>query len=190
MADYVANEELQKEEESSLFTLSSIWTIVVLNWQWMLLSAFIALCLAFVYLRYTQPVYQSAMKVLIKDNDDNRKRMIAGQMNLESMGLISNSNGFDNELEILNSTNINSRVVKSLKLYVSYAIEGRVRKIEQYQNNPIIVDMPQHQLAVLNTPIAMEIDREGTQHTEAARQHQYADGCHHLPAEPRCKVAE
>ena len=161
MADYVANEELQKEEESSLFTLSSIWTIVVLNWQWMLLSAFIALCLAFVYLRYTQPVYQSAMKVLIKDNDDNRKRMIAGQMNLESMGLISNSNGFDNELEILNSTNINSRVVKSLKLYVSYAIEGRVRKIEQYQNNPIIVDMPQHQLAVLNTPIAMEIDREG-----------------------------
>ncbi len=161
MADYVANEELQKEEESSLFTLSSIWTIVVLNWQWMLLSAFIALCLAFVYLRYTQPVYQSAMKVLIKDNDDNRKRMMAGQMNLESMGLISNSNGFDNELEILNSTNINSRVVKSLKLYVSYAIEGRVRKIEQYQNNPIIVDMPQHQLAVLNTPIAMEIDREG-----------------------------
>ena len=162
MAEYVANEELQKEEESSAFTLSSIWTIVVLNWQWMVLSTFIALCLAFCYLRYARPVYTSAMKVLIKDNDDNRKRMMAaGQMNLESMGLISNSNGFDNELEILNSTNINSRVVKSLKLYVSYAIQGRIRKLEQYQNNPIIVDMPQHQLAVLNSVISLEMTKEG-----------------------------
>ena len=161
MAEYVANEELQKEEESNAFTLSAIWTIVVLNWQWMVLSTIVALFLAFCYLRYAQPVYTSTMKVLIKD-DDNKKRSIgAGQMNLESMGVFSNSNGFDNELEILNSTNINSRVVKSLKLYVSYAIEGRVRKFEQYQNNPIIVDMPQHQLAALRSLIELEMTKEG-----------------------------
>ena len=160
MADYVANEELQKEEESSIFSLANLWTIVVLNWQWILLSTFIALSLAFLYLRYTSPVFSSAMKVLIKD-EEGRNRTMGGQMNLESMGIISNSNGFDNELEILNSTNVNSRVVKSLKLYVSYAIEGRIRKVEQYQNNPIIVDMPQHQLIVLQSPIMLEIDKEG-----------------------------
>ena len=55
MADYVANEELQKEEESSIFSLANLWTIVVLNWQWILLSTFIALSLAFLYLRYTSP---------------------------------------------------------------------------------------------------------------------------------------
>jgi uncharacterized protein involved in exopolysaccharide biosynthesis len=59
MADYVANEELQKEEESSAFSLSAIWTIVVLNWPWMVLSTFVALCLAFCYLRYTEPVFTS-----------------------------------------------------------------------------------------------------------------------------------
>ena len=69
MADYVANEELQKEEESSVFSLANLWTIVVLNWQWILLSTFIALSLAFLYLRYTSPVYNSAMKVLIKDEE-------------------------------------------------------------------------------------------------------------------------
>ena len=161
MAEYVANEELQKEEESSVFSLSTIWTIVVLHWQWIVLSTIIALCIAFCYLRYTQPVYTSAMKVLIKDDEGNRRAM-GGQMNLENMGLITNSNGFDNELEILSSTNVNSRVVKSLKLYVSYAIEGRVKKMEQYQNNPIIVDMPQHQLAVLRTPIQLEMTKAGT----------------------------
>lgn len=161
MAEYVANEELQKEEESSAITLSSIWTIVVLNWQWIVLSTFVALCLAFAYLRYTQPVFTSSMKVLIKDNESSNRRAMAGQMNLENMGLITNSNGFENELEILNSTNINSRVVKSLKLYVNYAIEGRIKKMEQYQNNPIIVDMPQHQLAVLKTAINMEMTKSG-----------------------------
>ena len=162
MAEYVANEELQKEEESSIaFSLSSIWTIIVLNWQWIVLSAIIALCLAYCYLRYTQPVYTSSMKVLIKDDDQQQGRGVKrnGQMNLDAMGFITNSNGFDNELEILTSTNVSSRVVKSLKLYVSYAIEGRIQKIEQYQCNPIIVDMPQHQLTVLRTPIQLEMTK-------------------------------
>ena len=57
MAEYVSNEELQKEEESGGISLSAIWTIIVLNWQWILLCVFIALCLAFCYLRYTRPVY-------------------------------------------------------------------------------------------------------------------------------------
>ena len=160
MAEYVANEELQKEEESSVFSLSSLWTIIVLNWQWIVLSAIIALCLAFCYLRYTRPVYTSSMKVLIKD-DESKQVYRGGKMNLGEMGLVSNSYGFDNELEILTSTNVNSRVVKSLKLYVSYAIEGRVQKIEQYQSNPIIVDMPQHQLSVLRTPIQLEMTKAG-----------------------------
>ncbi|MBO4549558.1 MAG: chain-length determining protein, partial [Bacteroidaceae bacterium] len=160
MAEYVANEELQKEEESSsAFSLSSIWTIIVLNWQWIVLSAIIALCLAFCYLRYTQPVYTSSMKVLIKDDQQGKQVSRTGQLNLNEMGVVSNSNGFDNELEILTSTNVSSRVVKSLKLYVSYAIEGRIHKIEQYQCNPIIVDMPQHQLTVLRTPIQLEMTK-------------------------------
>ena len=160
MAEYVANEELQKEEESGGFSLAAIWTIIVLNWQWIVLSAFLALCIAFCYLRYAQPVYTSAMKVLIKDEQD-KKFMRSSQMNLEDMGLVSNSNGFDNEIEILTSTNVNSRVVKALKLYVSYAIEGRIKKLEMYQNNPIIVDMPQHQLTVLRTPIEIEMTKAG-----------------------------
>ena len=158
MAEYVANEELQKEEESSSFSLSALWTIIVLNWQWILLSVFIALCIAFCYLRYTRPVYTSGMKVLIKEEQGKRMSR-SGQINLDEMGIVSNSNGFDNELEILTSTNVNSRVVKSLKLYVSYAVEGRVQKIEQYQDNPIIVDMPQHQLTVLKTPIELEMTK-------------------------------
>ena len=92
MAEYVANEELQKEEESSAFSLSAIWTIVVLHWQWIVLSTFIALCIAFCYLRYTQPVYTSAMKVLIKDADGNKRANEIAEATLaevkDAMGMV------------------------------------------------------------------------------------------------------
>ena len=88
MAEYVANDDLQREEEAGGFSLSAIWTIVVLNWQWILLSTILALGIAFCYLRYTQPVYTSAMKVLIKD-DEGKQWSRGGQMNLEDMGIIS-----------------------------------------------------------------------------------------------------
>ena len=158
MADYVANENVN-EEESSAFNLAAIWKIIVLNWQWIVISTIVALGLAYCYLRYTNPVYTSSMKILIKDDDKKGARGASQMMNLENVGLFSNSNGFDNELEILRSTNINTRVVKALKLYVSYAIDGRVRKRELYKNNPLIVDMPESQLTVLQTPVSMEIKK-------------------------------
>ena len=158
MAEYIANENLN-EEESSAFNLAEIWKIIVLNWQWIIASTIIALGIAFCYLRYTDPVYTSSMKILIKDDNKNTSRG-GGQINLENVGLISNSNGFDNELEILRSTNINTRVVKTLKLYVSYEVEGSLRKRELYNSNPLIVDMPESQLAVLQTPINLEITKD------------------------------
>jgi len=154
MSDYI-EKNTSEEEENGGIKLSDIWTIIVLNWQWIALSAFIALCMAFVYLRYTRPVYASAMKILVKDDDN--KKFNAGQMGLENMGVISNSNGFDNELEILRSTSLSTRVVKSLKLYTSYYIEGRIRKSEVYNQSPIIVDMPQDELDKLNCSIALKI---------------------------------
>ena len=159
MADYVANENVN-EEESSAFNLTAIWKIIVLNWQWIIASTIVALGLAFCYLRYTNPVYTSSMKILIKDDDKKGARGAGQMMNLENVGLFSNSNGFDNELEILRSTNINTRVVKALKLYVAYAIDGRIRKRELYNTNPLIVDMPESQLSALQTTVSLEIKKD------------------------------
>ena len=161
MAEFIANEENKEEEESSL-NLAQLWKIVVLYWYWIVLSAVVAVGLAMCYLRYTRPVYASSMKILVKDEDSRSRMYRGGQMALESMGVISNSNGFDNELEILASSNISGRVVKALKLYVSYELEGRLRKRELYKDNPYIVDMPEQQLQELESVIALRVSRRGS----------------------------
>ncbi|MDD6822258.1 MAG: polysaccharide biosynthesis tyrosine autokinase [Paraprevotella sp.] len=160
MADFIANEE-NREEEHSGFNLAALWKIVVLHWYWIVLSTIVALGAAFGYLKYTRPVYASNMKILVKDEDSRSRMYRGGQLALESMGVISNSNGFDNELEILTSSNISQRVVKSLKLYVSYELDGRLRNHELYKNNPYIVDMPENQLVDLHSLIQLKIDRQG-----------------------------
>ena len=50
------------QEEESSFDFRTIFTLLILNWQWFLVSIFICLCGAMLYLRYQAPVYQVSTK--------------------------------------------------------------------------------------------------------------------------------
>ena len=139
MADYI-DEERKDVEESSGIDFRMIWSIIVLNWYWFIISAVVCAGLAYAYLRYQHPVYQSSTKILIKDDNNNRKGSGQG-LSMDQLGIINNTNGFDNELEIISSTAVATRAVKALKLYVTYKIEGRVSDAELYKNSPVLVDL-------------------------------------------------
>ncbi len=138
----------QKEEEAS-FDIKTIFTLVVLNWQWFLLSMFIFVCGSLIYLRYADSVYQVSAKMLIKEEQQNRGR--AGQMlaNMQDLGFMSNSAGIDNEIEILKSRILALEAVKDLKLYVEYRSEGKIKKMLVYKYQPINVDLDADHLKAL-----------------------------------------
>ena len=94
----------QTTENESSFDFKTLLALFILNWQWFALSVFIMLCCAVLYLRYKSPVYQVSTKMLIKE-EQNNKRGGVNQMlsNMQDFGFISNSNGIDNEVEILQS---------------------------------------------------------------------------------------
>jgi len=91
-----------QENGGSTFDIKTIFTLLVLNWQWFLLSMFICVCGALIYLRSTKPVYQVSAKMLIKDDNSNQRRP-SNQIlsNMQDLGFMSNSAGIDNEVEIL-----------------------------------------------------------------------------------------
>ena len=138
----------QKEEEAS-FDIKTIFTLVVLNWQWFLLSMFIFVCGSLIYLRYANSVYQVSAKMLIKEEQSNRGR--AGQMlsNMQDLGFMTNSTGIDNEIEILKSRVLALEAVKDLKLYVEYRSEGKIKKVLVYKYQPISVDLDADHLKAL-----------------------------------------
>lgn len=136
-----AESGMDNEVESS-FNLKAIYTMFILNWQWFVASVVVFMCMAFIYLRYKSPVYQVSTKVLIKD-DGNKQSRGGNQMlaNMQDLGFISNSNGIDNEVEIIRSHILAREAVKDLKLYTEYKLEGRIKDQLIYKQQPINVDL-------------------------------------------------
>ena len=143
------NTDVTAEGENSL-DLKTILSMLILNWQWFALSVFIMLCGAVIYLRYTNPVYQLSTKMLIKD-EQNQRRGGANQMlaNMQDLGFISNSAGIDNEVEILQSRILVREAVNDLKLYVEYKKDGKIKNRLIYKSQRVNVDLDPNSLQAL-----------------------------------------
>ena len=135
-----------QEEEKSSFDFSAIYTTLILNWKWFLLSLIICIGVAGIYLRYTTKMYQASAKLLIKDDDGNSRGGNSQLQNAVNLGIMSNSNGIDNEMEILTSKTIARDAVKDLKLYTTYHRHGRVTDKLMYRTQPVTVDLDEAHL--------------------------------------------
>lgn len=152
-------ESIQENEEKSSFDFAVIYTTLILNWKWFVLSLIICLGAAHIYLRYATPIYQAAAKLLIKEEQNGRRgNSIQSSANL---GIISNSNGIDNEMEILKSRTLSQQAVYDLKLYTTYRHEGRIKDHLIYGEQEVNVDMDYEHLKKLNAPMSFKITREG-----------------------------
>ena len=136
------------QNEQSMFSFQNLFAMLVLNWQWFLLSMFICVCGALIYLRYATKNYQVSAKMLIKD-DDSRRRSSANQMlaNMQDFGFMSNSAGIENEVEILKSRVLARDAVMDLKLYTQYYKAGHLSKVLIYNTQPVSVDIDSVSLA-------------------------------------------
>lgn len=152
-------ESIQENEEKSSFDFAVIYTTLILNRKWFVLSLIICLGAAHIYLRYATPIYQAAAKLLIKEEQNGRRgNSIQSSANL---GIISNSNGIDNEMEILKSRTLAQQAVYDLKLYTTYRHEGRIKDHLIYGEQEVNVDMDYEHLKKLNAPMNFKITREG-----------------------------
>lgn len=153
-------ESIQESEEQSSINFAAIYTTLVLNWKWFVLSLIICIGAAHIYLRYKTPIYQAAAKLLIK-GDDNGSRRGNSIQSSANLGIISNSNGIDNEMEILKSRTLAQQAVYDLKLYVTYKHEGKIKDLVLYGDQEINIDMDLEHLKKLNAPMNLKITREG-----------------------------
>ena len=130
------------ERKGASLNFQKVFAHLVLNWQWYLLSLIICMSAAYIYLRYAQPVYQVGARMLVKDEEKNTRTSIKQNLpNMEDFGIMNNSSGFDNEIEILQSPVVVRDAVKRLKLYTEYWIEGCISDQLVYSNQPVSVDL-------------------------------------------------
>jgi tyrosine-protein kinase Etk/Wzc len=88
-----------------------------------IISVIISLTTAYLYLRYTTPVYNAQATMLIK-NDNNGSK---SKDDLQSLLTFQQSNNVNNEIQLLKSRTLSSRVVKALDLQYSYYNIGNIK---------------------------------------------------------------
>jgi tyrosine-protein kinase Etk/Wzc len=107
-------------------------------WPLFLFALIVAGGMAFLYLRYTTPIYEAKAAIIIKDekkgNEDSKMS--------EQLDLISSKKIVENEIEILQSRTLMVNVVKALSLYSPMFEESKIHISSAYIKSPVIIESP------------------------------------------------
>ena len=104
-------------------------------WPLFILCAILAIGIAYVYLRYTTPVYQATATLIIKDDKKGNEESKL----VESLDQISSKKIVENEVEIIQSRKLMENVVRSLGLYAPIYEKGDVHDVLAYTKSPISI---------------------------------------------------
>src|SRR5690554_3800254 len=121
--------------------LRELLTKYIRQWPWFLLAFFVALTLAFLYLRYSTPIYQTTATIIIQD--ENQKGGQADLSAFAEMGLLGGmgTNSIENEIGLLKSRRLLTTISKDLQLHVRYFKKGNIQSGEMYTNRPFNVQV-------------------------------------------------
>ncbi len=161
MTEQKQNQFLDQETEESDFNLYAIIFKYLVYWPWFLVSVLVCVLGTFVYLRYQVPVYNVKSAVLIKEKD-KRSPYNSPLSAIQDLGMMSITNNFDNELEILKSQTLVKKVVSDLELYISHAQANTFSyDTPLYGNTPIKVYLTPEDADKLNSGVSIKMDYDG-----------------------------
>ena len=140
MSDQLNQKFVDQEPEEDSFNLYAIIFKYLIYWPWFVASVLICLVGTFVYLRYQAPVYNIKSAVLVKEQDNKRMGGNSPLAAIQDLGMMSFTNNFDNEIEIMKSKTLVKKVVSDLGLYITHS-QARTfgYNLPLYGNSPIQV---------------------------------------------------
>lgn len=152
------NIPMNNEQEELTFDYQTLLQKCIKHWRWFAVSVLTCLVFAFVYLRYTAPMYNVTAGVLIQQKDPNGNLGAAfsgGALGmLSGLGGVSLSSSFDNEVEIMQSRTLLKKVVIDLGLYISTAQQRLTGyNIPLYKTSPIQVYLSPEEATKLESGI-------------------------------------
>lgn len=134
--DHTNTEEISNEE----INVQELIKPYVQRWIWFVISVILMLALAYLYLRYTTPIYRTASTVLIKDAKKGSSLEEGLLQDLSGLGGMRVSS-VDNEIEIFKSKKLMREVVLKNNLQTIVTTDAKIRDSELYgTTSPIIVN--------------------------------------------------
>jgi capsular exopolysaccharide synthesis family protein len=165
--------EFEEDNERPADTVGIIMKYIS-YWKWFVASVFLCFVFALVHLKYALPEYEASTSILIKDDEKGGGSSEMGAF--KQMGIFSQKNNVDNELEVLKTITLVEQVVREIGIYGSYTEIGSLPLIRNLAENmgmddfgtfkekiiygsssPILVRLPDSVLDTLSYYISFKI---------------------------------
>jgi capsular exopolysaccharide synthesis family protein len=141
-------------------------------WKWFILSVFTCVSAGFLLHRYQVPQFIASASVLFRD-DQSGSGILADELAaFEDLGVINKKHNLENEIQILHSRSLVSRVVRDLDLNVNYYTFGRPIFHQKYEDAPMTLNRisDESETAFFGTWIVepVSVDRYSLRRNEAS----------------------
>jgi capsular exopolysaccharide synthesis family protein len=119
---------------------------ILANWKWFVFAIIIALAIAYFFNISTQKIYGLKTTIAVKEKQNP---LFATGTNIAfNWGGVSDK--VENIRKTLTSRSHNEEVVKALKFYIGYFVDGKFRKEDIYGKNPFEIKLQSNQYQLLN----------------------------------------
>jgi capsular exopolysaccharide synthesis family protein len=132
--NFQSNESNQDE-----ISLVDIFFHYLSYWKIFTLSVILCVGFAYIYLRYTMPEYNVTSFVVV--NDEKKGQSGVDMTAFSDLGILTQKNNVDNEIEVLRSKTLMKGVVDTLHLEVSYFKKNTIKKPEIYKKSPVFISV-------------------------------------------------
>jgi capsular polysaccharide biosynthesis protein len=112
------------------------------NWRWIVVSPVVCCIVAVFYLLTTPKVYERTAKIIVKEESKKGAGELDEMTILNEINFFFQGTNINNEMEVLQSQKIMQEVVERLKLEMSYKKRLGLKKVEVYDETPVMVILP------------------------------------------------
>ncbi len=123
-------------------------------WYYFIISVMFCLFIAFLYNRYSKPIYSVSSTILIRDDSNSQ---LGAENLLEGLEIFSGKTNLKNEIALLNSYSITKQVVEDLNFGISYFTHGAIQTSLLYDNIPFLVSVDSTHLQLTNIEFFINI---------------------------------
>ncbi len=132
--------------------IQDLWGLFVPKWRWFVLSLFVTMSVAVLYLMSTPSIYTRSAAILVKD--DSKSGSSGGAMSeFSDMGIFRSNTNINNELFTLKSPALMTEVVRRLRLNETYTVRKGLKSVDLYKANPVAVTFGE----VMEKPVSFTI---------------------------------
>ena len=159
---------MTEQSSNKGFDMYAFFFKYFIYWPWFVGSILLCLAGTFIYLQYQTPMYNIQSAVLIKEQEQTKNGNNQALAAIQDLGMMTMTNNFENELQILKSHTLVRKVVSDLGLYINHSVDRTFGyDLPLYQNEPIKVYMSPNEADALESPVTIHMNYLPTKSVEA-----------------------